>query len=118
MGIESHAIEDVSPGPFWVGGIIEAFFNARIWVARADAERAAELLRDYEQRLEERAPSAVEGKEKIEVECTECHKPGRFPRAHLGTVQHCPHCRALMDVVLDEEPNNDWSEEDDAEPTD
>jgi rubrerythrin len=120
-GIESYASEDDSQAGLlltggWPTAIVEAHFKAQIYVSRKDADRAAELLREYENRLEERAPSHTEGTSLVQVVCPECHEVGTFPIAHLGTVQECPHCGKFMDVETEPDPDEDWGEPEPDEP--
>jgi rubrerythrin len=94
-GIEAFANEDSSPAGVWMGGTIPGVFDAGVYVSRADAERAVEVIRAREQREAER--SRAQGAE-VEATCEECGKTATFPAAQYGTVQDCPHCGAWLDV--------------------
>lgn len=98
-GVEAFAGQDVSPAGIWMGGTLPGIFDAGVWVSRADAERAAEVIRGQE-RLEA-ARANAQGTE-VEVTCEECGQTAFFPAAQRGTVQDCPHCGAYVDVDADD----------------
>jgi len=106
--IDAFAGEDFSPAGVWMGGTLPGVFDAAVWVGRADAERAAQVIREHERVESER--SAAEGPE-VWVTCEECGKTFAFPAAQQGTVQDCPHCGAYVDVEADGLPD-EWTEED------
>ncbi len=95
QGVEAFAGEDVSPAGIWIGGTIPGVFDAGVFVSRADAERAVEIIRQHERLEADR--SSGQGTE-IEASCEECGKSATFPATQSGTVQNCPHCAALLDV--------------------
>jgi hypothetical protein len=41
---------------------------------------------------------AVGDERPVDVVCEECGQASTFPPAQRGTVQHCPHCSAYLDV--------------------
>jgi hypothetical protein len=94
-GIEAFAGEDVSTAGLWVGGTVPGIFDAGVFVSRADAERAMDVIRAHERLEAER--SAAQGEEVVAT-CEECGKKASFPAAQQGTVQDCPHCGAMIDV--------------------
>src|SRR4051794_17394034 len=94
-GVEAFAGEDVSTAGLWLGGTVPGIFGAGVFVSRADAERALDVIRAQERLVAER--STAEGAE-VEATCEECGKKASFPAAQRGTVQDCPHCGAMIDV--------------------
>jgi hypothetical protein len=112
-GVEAHVTEDLSLVGLWMGGTIPGIHIPQVWVDRADAERAAAILRQHEQReaeLRADLPSAAEA-EPVQAVCEECGRPASFPAAQRGSVQACPHCGAYMDVVAEGEVG-DWEGDD------
>jgi hypothetical protein len=107
QGIEAFAGQDVSPAGAWIGGTIPGVFDAGVFVSRADADRAYELMREHERGQAERAGA---GGAEIEATCEDCGKTSGFPAAQRGTVQSCPHCGAWMDVGDVEFPDG-WQTE-------
>jgi hypothetical protein len=93
--VEAFASEQDSPNSIWPAGILPEFYDAGVWVNRADAERAAELIREHE-RLELERENA-QGDD-VEVTCEECGQKSTFPAAQRGSVQECPNCGAYVDV--------------------
>src|SRR4051812_37602539 len=92
-GIEAYADEDFSPVGLWLGGTLPGVFDAGVYVSRADAERAVEVLRENERQGAERADARGES---VRVTCEECGKTATFTAAQHGTVQECPHCGAYL----------------------
>lgn len=107
-GLEAYAGEDLSPAGIWMGGTITGVFDAGVFVSRTDGERAVELIREHERREAERSTAA--GAE-VETTCERCGKTAAFPAAQRGTIQNCPHCRAMIDVGDD----SDFTEASDSE---
>ncbi|MBX7104588.1 MAG: hypothetical protein K1X57_10940 [Gemmataceae bacterium] len=106
-GIEAFAGEDVSPAGIWVGGTIPGVFDAGVFVSRADANQAYEIIQEHERLEAERSG----GKDrKIEATCEECGKSAAFSTTQRGTVQNCPHCGGFMDVS-ETDPSDSWSAE-------
>src|SRR5262249_20162503 len=95
QGVEAFAGEDVSPAGAGIGGTLPGVLDAGVFVSRADADRAYELIGEHERREADR--SGEQGEE-IEATCEECGETAAFPAAQRGTVQDCPHCYALVDV--------------------
>jgi hypothetical protein len=120
-GVEAHVIEDLSLVGLWVGGTIPGIHSPKIWVDRADAERAAAILREYEQREAElRADSSSAGEtERVQAACEECGRAVEFPASQRGSVQECPHCGEYVDVPADGESSDpeEGDDESSAEPT-
>lgn len=56
------------------------------------ADQARALLAQHA--AENAAPSGTP----IDATCEECGAITRFPAAHSGSVQSCPHCRAYIDI--------------------
>ena len=63
----------------------------------AQADRAKELLRKHAGESAVKKLHDAAGPD-IEAACEECGKTSRFPFAHRGSVQACPHCRQYVDV--------------------
>jgi hypothetical protein len=103
-GVEAFAGEDFSPAGLWWGGTLPGVFDAGVFVNRADADHAAELIREHE-RLEAERENA-EGAD-VEVTCEECGQKSSFPAAQRGSVQECPHCNAYVDVGEQPAPPSD-----------
>lgn len=104
-GIPAMAVEDKSGASLWSFGIISQFHKPKIWVEKAMAERAAEVVRDFEERRRQRMHPAA-GDDEIAVECEECGRTTAFPIALFGSAQECSHCHSFVDVG---EP--DWDEQ-------
>jgi hypothetical protein len=106
-GINAFVIEDVSQVGTWLGGLIPEIHKPQVWVERADIERAKPVLDDFERRsaeLRDADPEEGVTGPVIEVVCAECGHPASFPAAQQGSVQHCPHCGAFIDVGDTEAP--------------
>jgi hypothetical protein len=121
-GVEAHVIEDFSGVGLWVGGTIPGIHGPQVWVDRADAERAASILKEHERREEElRADlSSTTEAERVQSVCEECGQITAFPASQLGSVQECSQCGAFVDVVAEgdgDDPEGD-DEESSAEATD
>jgi hypothetical protein len=96
-GIEAKVIEDVSQIGVWIGGLVPEIHKPQVWIDRADIERAAPILAEYDQRIAARE-TALTKDEVIEIICDECGMLSSYPAAQNGSVQNCPHCRAFVDV--------------------
>jgi len=119
-GVEAFAVEDLSVVGLWMGGTIPGVDTPKVWVDRADVERAVPILREYEQRAAERRlaePTSVSAGPGVEATCDECGECSPFPPEQRGTVQECPHCGAYMDVGADES-SGEWQEVSDEEAAD
>ncbi|OWK36012.1 hypothetical protein FRUB_08575 [Fimbriiglobus ruber] len=92
-GIEAVMSEDISGAGVRLGGLNPSI----VWIERADAERAQSILEEYDSRPATRRQRNETGGP-IEVVCEECGKRSTFRAAENGTVQHCSHCRAYVDV--------------------
>jgi len=112
-GIEAHVIEDVSLGGLWIGGTLPGIHSPKIWVDRVDAEHAAAILQEHEQREAELrpAPPPDDEDEQVLTVCEECGGSVAFPASQRGSVQECLHCGSYVDVVAEEEVS-DWDSED------
>src|SRR4051812_42254111 len=81
-GIEAVVIEDVSGiGWGWAGPSAEVH-KPQVWIERADIDRAAPVLTEYERVVaERRAADQATGsptEPPVEVTCEECGKPSTF----------------------------------------
>jgi hypothetical protein len=87
--------------------------SPKIWVDRADAEHAAAILQEHEQREAElrTAPPPADEDQQVQTVCEECGGFLAFPASQHGSVQECVHCGSYVDVVAEEEVN-DWDSED------
>ena len=116
-GIDATVVEDVSVVGLWFGGTLP-FHNPQVWIERADAQRAAQVLREYENA--EAAHRAAENGDSdsdeppIEVACEDCGKTSLFPADLNGTIQSCHHCTAFLDVG-DDPGFDDWQMHDERE---
>lgn len=103
-GVEAHVTEDFSLVGLWVGGTLPGIHSPKVWVDRADAERATAILQEHAQReaeLQAAVPSTAE-EGQIQAVCEECGQAATFPARQRGSVQVCPFCGAYLDVGADE----------------
>ncbi|HEY8504461.1 MAG TPA: DUF2007 domain-containing protein [Gemmataceae bacterium] len=107
-GVEAYSTEDLSIVGLWMGGTLPGVHTPKVWVDRANAEEAAAILREYEEREAARRRDAEAGGE-VEAVCDECGGATTFPASLRDTVQECPHCAAYIDVGADEPPEG-WAE--------
>ncbi|MFL5242363.1 MAG: hypothetical protein ACJ8FY_09670 [Gemmataceae bacterium] len=114
-GIEAHVIEDVSLGGLWVGGTLPGIHSPKIWVDRAEAEHAAAILQEHEQREADlqTAPPPADDDQQVQTVCEECGGSLAFPASQRGSVQECLHCGSYVDVVADDEVS-DWGSEEES----
>lgn len=105
-GIAAFAVEDTSAGGFFAFGIIGQIHKPQVFVEAADAQRAAEFLRDYEQKRKLQSQELADA-QPVESECEDCGTVSAFPAVQDGTVQNCPKCQALMDVGTFEWPESE-----------
>lgn len=87
----------VEEDQFWALGALTQLRRPNVWVEEAMAQKATDLIRQYDARKWERAHPAA-GTSHVEVRCEECGNISSFPDSLLGTVQDCPHCGAYVDV--------------------
>ena len=115
-GIEAFAIGDDSVVGLWWFGPLTGIHKPQVWVNRSDAERARQLVIEYEDRQLDRRDALATDAPQIEVVCEECGKTSWFPAAQRDTTQDCPFCHAYVDVGVvefsdeplpDEEPLTD-----------
>lgn len=114
-GVEAYVTEDFSLVGLWMGGTLPGIHNPKIWVDRADADRAAAILKAQEQREMELKSEPSAGPvatvtDVIGAVCEECGRSIYFPAAQKGSVQNCPHCNAYVDVG-EEETTDEWGED-------
>jgi hypothetical protein len=117
-GIEAHFTEDL----IWVGGVpfgpIPETFRPQVWIERADADRAAPILAEFERRAAElrdslaAAPEAPTGR--VEQACEECGKMLSFPAGQTGSVQECMYCGAYVDVGA-ADGDEDWGSDEESD---
>jgi hypothetical protein len=111
-GVEAYVTEDLSLVGLWMGGTLPGVHTPKVWVDQANAERAAAILQEHEQREEQlRDLDPGDPSNRISVTCDECGEVTEFPAAQRGSVQECPHCREYLDV--DSEAERDDGAEDD-----
>jgi hypothetical protein len=109
-GLAAFTEEDQSGVSLWMLGTLPQFHQPNVWVEAATAQKAAELIRQFEKRKWDRAHPAA-GTGEIEILCEECGRTSSFPNALRGTVQDCPYCHAYVDVgELDWETGSDEPE--------
>ncbi|NLX53674.1 MAG: DUF2007 domain-containing protein [Planctomycetaceae bacterium] len=105
-GIEAFADQD----QFWALSTVSQLHRSNVWVEKSSAMKAADLIREFESRKQERAhPDASAAH--ITVRCEECGKTSSFPESLNGTTQECAHCGAYVDVgTLDGDGQADTAE--------
>ena len=106
-GIEAAVIEDLSRAGVWELGLLPQFHRPKIWVDRADEDRARALLAEYERRRIANAEPREEGPP-VHVVCEECRKTTTFAGSRRGHVENCSHCGAYVDVE-DDPGFDDWN---------
>jgi hypothetical protein len=118
-GIEAHVMEDLSLAGLWIGGTMPGVHKPKVYVDRSNAQQAEALIREFEEAQNEQRDPAADvdlTKTTINEVCEECGRVNAFPGNVSGTVQTCLHCGQYMDVgELDE--FDDWSDEEDREPS-
>src|SRR5262249_12078707 len=67
-GVEAPVTEGLSVVGGWVGGLVPEIHKPQVWVDRADVDRAAPVLEEYDRRAAERA-SAQQAGLPVEVVC-------------------------------------------------
>ena len=111
-GIEAKAVDDLALVGLWVMGTIPGDHQPMVFVDRSQAEAAAAVIRQYEERLkQERGGSPAPGNDALDIEvaCEKCGKKSLFKAGQRGTIQSCPHCGAYLDVGA---PPPDFNTED------
>lgn len=112
LGVEAFAVEDNSLVGHWMFGNLPEIHKPQVWINRSDAERAAELLTEFERGKTERdAERKAEEPKTITAQCEDCGKSTQFPGSLNGTVQDCPHCGSFVDVGEIDWPDNNTEEE-------
>jgi lysyl-tRNA synthetase class I len=96
-GIEATMIDNMTSAGIWQPNLLPQNQLPQIVVERADAERAAPLLAEFEERARRREQPADDW-EPIMVVCEECGHATQFPASKLGAVEICPDCHAYVDV--------------------
>ncbi len=95
-GVPAHAVDDQS-GVFLGFGTISQFYKPNVWVDEASIQKAADLIRDFEEMRRSRN-TQVEGTDDLSVNCENCGKTSSFPGSLDGKTQECPHCGSYVDV--------------------
>jgi hypothetical protein len=117
-GCEAHLMEDNNFLGFWMGGTLPTLHWPKVWVERANGERAAELLRQFEQTRRDREADRAQpdwDRTIVTTECEECGERVAFSARVLGSVQNCPYCGKHIDVE-EEKPDEYWGEPEIEEP--
>jgi Putative prokaryotic signal transducing protein len=97
------AVNLISDSPLW-------WAAPRILVLEEDAERAGQLLLEWEARERMKAQE-TEGMPPVDAVCEKCGRLTSFPAAQRGSVQECPQCGGYIDVGDEESPDDgDWGE--------
>lgn len=96
--IEAIAVEDQSGVSLWEFGTISQFHQPNVWVDQSDAERAARVIVEFEDHRAEREQTPAGPGDEILAPCKTCGQTSPFSAAMNGSTQHCPHCRAYVDV--------------------
>jgi hypothetical protein len=105
--IDAAVEEDVSQMGVWMFGIASQLHRPKVWVERADLDRAKQILAAYEDETAARRAADASTADMIEVTCEDCGATSPFPAAQLGTVQTCPKCQGYIDIG-DDDPGFDW----------
>ncbi len=103
IGVEAFADEDVSGASLWGFGRIGQFHQPIVWIDESDAERAAAVVKEFEDKKQALARANANAAD-IEVPCEECEAVLFFPAAMNGTTQDCSQCGAYIDV-------GDWDDD-------
>jgi hypothetical protein len=77
-GVPAHAVEDQSGVSLWGFGTISQFHKPNIWVDEPTVRKAADLIRDSEEKRRSRSTPA-DGLGEIQVVCEDCGKTTSFP---------------------------------------
>jgi hypothetical protein len=96
------AVNLISDAPLW-------WAAPRILVMEEDAERAGQLLLEWESRERIKAQE-TEGMPPVEAVCENCGRQCSFPAVQRGSVQQCPQCGGYIDVGDEDSPDDDWGE--------
>lgn len=96
-GVQAYAVEDQSGVSIWGFGTISQYHKPNIWVDEMTRQKAAALIREFEQIKRARRDPA-RGPAEIQVQCERCGEATFFPRSLDGTTQECAHCGAYLDV--------------------
>jgi hypothetical protein len=106
QGIPAEVMNEMTLGGF--EGLVSilpsklSFRGVEVWVNNpADVGRARQLLAG--RKVEVETKTARTGT--VEATCDECGGVATFSAAEQGTIQDCPHCRAMLDVP---DPDEDW----------
>jgi len=105
-GIEAFADEDVSGASLWSLGRISQFHQPVVWVDESDAEQAARVVAEFDERKKSRVSGKSDAPD-LEVTCEHCGTVSYFEASLDGTTQDCPKCGEFVDVGTWE-----WEEED------
>ena len=97
VDIEAHAVEDESPATYWALGRVGQILQPNVFVDQNDLVRAAELIRDFEERRKLRQTERSSAPDILAV-CEACGQSSSFAATLEGTTQDCPHCGGYVDV--------------------
>ena len=98
-GVESFVTDDHSLVGLGIFGNLPEIHKPQVWISRADAERVAQLIVEFERlRFERDAEPKANNAMAISVQCEDCGKSSQFAASLDGTVQDCPHCGSYVDV--------------------
>jgi hypothetical protein len=97
------AVNLISDSPLW-------WAAPRILVLDKDAERAGQLLLEWEARERMKAQQ-TEGMPPVDAVCENCGRRCSFPASQQGSVQECPQCGGFIDVGDEDSSDDaDWGE--------
>lgn len=118
-GIDATIVEDQSVAGLFADGAITHLPSPQVVVARADAERTAEVLLQFDQARQQLQSQARANAELtfVTAVCEECGQSSTFTGTLVGSVQDCPHCGKFMDVAADGE-DLEWGDPEDEEAED
>ncbi|MBB3207825.1 hypothetical protein FHS27_003652 [Rhodopirellula rubra] len=95
--IDAYAVEDNSGAGAFAFGTMSQIHKPQVFVERTDAQRATELLAEFETQKKRRL-SDIADADPIASQCEECGTVSEFPASQDGTTQSCPKCHVFMDV--------------------
>jgi hypothetical protein len=101
--LQDHGIAVEVMNQLTMGGLASAQYTPatgiEVWIVDpAQAPEAVRLLGEHALELLARKQAG----RPLEVVCDECGEVSTFPAEQAGSVQHCPHCSAYLDVEAEE----------------
>jgi hypothetical protein len=114
-GIEAAVTEEGTLVTVYHGGAMPGIHKPQVWVSRSDAERARQLLINYDRELVQRRRAAFQEPEPGQMIatglCEQCGQRTPFSLMLVGSVQVCAGCGAYVDVGVENSPDDMLGEE-------